>query len=69
MQGRQLPPYVHTSAGRISAIAILVNAILAELNALRPLAPAALLGGLANMIDAFLAKAFGVLFETLGWRR
>jgi hypothetical protein len=38
-------------------------AILAELNGLRPLAAAALLGDLANMIDASLAKAFGVLFE------
>jgi hypothetical protein len=63
LQGRQLAPYVYTGAGRTSPIAILVNAILAGLNGLRLLAPAALLGDLANMIDASLAKAFGVLFE------
>jgi hypothetical protein len=43
---------------------LLVNVILAELNGLRLLAPGALLGNLASMIDASLAKAFGVLFET-----
>jgi hypothetical protein len=64
LQGRQLAPYIHTGAGRSSRmIAILVNAFLADLNGLRLIAPAALLGDLANLIDASLAKAFGVLFE------
>jgi hypothetical protein len=63
LQGRQLAPYVYAGASRTSPIQILVNAILAGLNELRLLAPAALLGDLANMIDASLAKAFGVLFE------
>ncbi len=34
-----------------------------ESNGLRLLAPAALLGDLANRMDSSLAKAFGVLFE------
>ena len=44
-------------------IAILANALLATLNDLRLLAPAALLGDLANALDASLAKAFGTLLE------
>ena len=44
-------------------IAILANALLAALNGLRLLAPAALLGDLANALDASLAKAFGTLLE------
>jgi hypothetical protein len=52
LQGRQLARYVHTGARRTSPIAILDNAISAELNGLRLLAPAALLGDLANTIDA-----------------
>jgi len=44
------------------SIAILANALLAALNRLR-LAPAALLGDLANALDASLAKAFGTLLE------
>ncbi|KAI0262642.1 Dor1-like family-domain-containing protein [Russula aff. rugulosa BPL654] len=44
-------------------IAILANALLAALNGLRLLAPTALLGDLANALDASLAKAFGTLLE------
>jgi hypothetical protein len=44
-------------------IAILANALLAALNGLRLLAPVALLGDLANALDASLAKAFGTLLE------
>jgi hypothetical protein len=58
LQGRQLVLYVHTGAGRTSPIAILVNPILVGLNGLWPLAPGALLGDLAKMIDSSLAKAF-----------
>ncbi|KAN0109644.1 hypothetical protein V8E52_009081, partial [Russula decolorans] len=58
LQRRQLALYVHTDAGRTSPIAILVNAILAELNGPQLLAPAALLGDLANMI----------VFEAPGWK-
>ena len=63
LQGRQLAPYVHTSAGRTSPIAILVNAILAGSNGLGLLAPAAFLGDLAGMIGASLVSTFGVLCE------
>jgi len=38
-------------------------AILAALNGFRLLAPVALLGDLANVLDASLAKAFGTLLE------
>src|SRR6266436_2189829 len=44
-------------------IAILANPLLAALNGLRLLAPAALLGDLADALDASLAKAFGMLLE------
>ena len=44
-------------------IAVLANALLAALNRLRLLAPAALLGELANALDASLVKAFGTLLE------
>jgi hypothetical protein len=44
-------------------IAVLVNALLAASNGLWLLAPAALLGDLANALDASLAKAFGTLLE------
>jgi conserved oligomeric Golgi complex subunit 8 len=44
-------------------IALLANALLAALNGLRLLAPVALLGDLANALDASLAKAFGTLLE------
>jgi hypothetical protein len=44
-------------------IAILANALLAALNGLRLLAPAALLGDLAKALDASLSKAFGTLLE------
>jgi len=44
------------------AIAVLANT-LAALNGLSLLAPAALLGDLANALDASLAKAFGTLLE------
>ncbi len=44
-------------------ITILANALLAALNGLRLLAPAALLGDLADALDASLAKAFGMLLE------
>jgi hypothetical protein len=56
----------HTSIQALVAhppIPILVDAIFAELNGLRLLAPVALLVDLGNMVDASLAKAFGVLFE------
>jgi hypothetical protein len=42
---------------------ILVNAVLAELNGLRLLVPAAVLGDLANMTDASLFKNSGVLSD------
>ena len=45
------------------SIAVLANALLAALNRLRLLAPAALLGELANALDASLVKAFGTLLE------
>ncbi|KAN0109625.1 Dor1 domain containing protein [Russula decolorans] len=44
-------------------IAMLANALLAALNGLRLLAPVALLGDLANALDASLAKALGTLLE------
>jgi len=44
-------------------IATLANALLAALNGLRLLAPAALLFDLANALDASLAKALGTLLE------
>ena len=44
-------------------IVVLANALLATLNRLRLLAPAALLGELANALDASLVKAFGMLLE------
>lgn len=56
LQERHLALCVH---GRWSCIPnCVVNAILAELNGLQLLAPAALLGDLASMIDSSLAKAF-----------
>jgi hypothetical protein len=44
-------------------VAVLTNGLLAALNGLRLLAPAALLGDLANVLDASLAKASGTLLE------
>jgi hypothetical protein len=44
-------------------IATLANALLAALNGLRLLAPAALLGDLAKVLDASLSTAFGTLLE------
>jgi len=44
-------------------IAVLANALLAALNGLRLLAPAALLGDLANALDGSLAKASGTLLS------
>jgi hypothetical protein len=44
-------------------IATLANVLLAALNGLRLLAPAALLGDLTKALDASLSKAFGTLLE------
>lgn len=44
-------------------IATLTNALLAALNGLRLLAPVALLGDLADALDASLARAFGTLLD------
>ena len=44
-------------------VAVLANALLAALNGLRLLAPVALLGDLANALDASLARAAGALLE------
>jgi hypothetical protein len=61
LQGRQLVPYVHiVGAGRTYPIAIIVTAILAELNGLQLLAPAALLGDLVNMADALFQPRLSV---------
>lgn len=57
LQGRQ---HTSTHAGCASPIAILVSALLAILVGLRLQALAALVGYFANMIDASLAKAFGI---------
>jgi hypothetical protein len=44
-------------------VAVLANALLAALNGLRLLAPVALLGDLANALDASLARGAGALLE------
>jgi hypothetical protein len=44
-------------------VPVLANALLAALNGLLLLSPAALLGELANALKASLVKAFGTLLE------
>jgi hypothetical protein len=60
LAGTTTSPIRPHGVGRTSPIAILINAILTELNGMRLLGPAALLGDLVNIIDA---NPFGGLFE------